>query len=86
MSIKAGLAMAAVLSVFSFAATAAQSVSNVPAGMQSIGVISVSGINRSPSEINDQLNAKASAMGARAYHVTEAYINNNYHETAEIYK
>lgn len=87
MSIKAGLAMIAALSVFSITANAAQSISSAQAtGMQSIGVVSVSGINGSPSDINNELNAKADALGARAYHVTEAYINGNYHGTAELYK
>lgn len=87
MSIKAGLAMVAVLSAFSFTVSAAQSISSAQAtGMQSIGVVSVSGVNGSPSDINDELNAKANALGARAYHVTEAYINGNYHATAEVYK
>ncbi len=87
MSMKAGLVIAGVLSILSFSTFAAQSVSNEQAqGMQPIGVITVSGIDGSPSDINSQLNHKAMTLGARAYHVTEAYINGNYHETAIIYK
>lgn len=87
MSIKAGLAMVGVLSALSFSTFAAQSVSSEQARrMQSIGVITVSGIDASPSDINEQLNNKAESLGATAYHVTEAYINGNYHETATIYK
>lgn len=87
MSIKAGLAMMGVLSALSFGASAAQSVTSEQAqAMQSIGVISVSGLDASPSEINEQLSNKADAMGATAYRVTEAYMNGNYHETASIYK
>lgn len=87
MKIKAGLAMVSVLSALSFSTFAAQSVSSEQArGMQSLGVITVSGINASPSDINEQLNNKATSLGAKAYHVTEAYINGNYHETAIIYK
>ena len=87
MSIKAGLAMMGVLSVLSFGASAAQSISSEQAqGMHSLGVITVSGVSASPTDINDQLNAKAEAVGATAYHITEAYMNGNYHETAQLFK
>ncbi len=87
MSIKAGLAMMGVLSVLSFTATAAQSINSEQArGMHSIGVITVSGVNASPSDISNQLNEKATSMGATAYQVTEAYMNGNYHETARVFK
>ena len=87
MSIKAGLAMMGVLTVLSFTASAAQSINSEQAqGMHSIGVITVSGINSAPSDINQQLNSKADAMGARAYEITENYMNGNYHATTVVFK
>ncbi|QKJ85439.1 hypothetical protein PMPD1_0462 [Paramixta manurensis] len=76
-------------SVLSFGANAAnlvteQQVSND--NLQSVGTISVSGIDGSPMSIRQSLSQKADEQGASAYRVIEARNNGNYHATAEIYK
>ncbi len=87
MNIKNSIATLSVLSALSFGAFAAESVNADQAqNLQSVGTITVSGIAGSPMEINQQLNQKADAKGARAYRVIEAYNEGNYHATAELYK
>lgn len=87
MNVKTTIAAASLLSMLSFGAFAADSVNADQAqNMQSIGTISVSGVSASPMDIRAQLNQKADAQGAKAYRVVEAYINGNYHATAELYK
>jgi hypothetical protein len=54
--------------------------------MQSIGTITISGIDGSPSDIKAQLSDKADAKGATAFHIVEAHLDGNYHATAEIYR
>ena len=87
MKIKTTVAALGLLSMVSFGAFAAQSISAEQASsMQSLGTITTSGIDGSPSDIKAQLSAKADAKGATAYHIIEARIDGNYHATAEIYR
>ncbi|KGT94464.1 membrane protein [Erwinia typographi] len=87
MNIKNSIAALSVLSALSFGAFAAESVNADQAqNLQSVGTITVSGTAGSPMEINQQLNQKADAKGAKAYRVIEAYNEGNYHATAELYK
>ena len=76
-------------SVLSFSASAADLVTEQQAAsqnLQSMGTISVSGLDSSPMTIRDALSQKANQQGASSYRVIEAYNNGNYHATAEIYK
>lgn len=87
MNIKTTIATLSVLSALSFGAFAADSINaEQAANLQPVGTISVSGIGGSPMDIHQQLNAKAEAQGAKAYRVVEAYNDNSYHATAELYK
>ena len=87
MKIKTTVAALGLLSMVSFGAFAAQSISAEQASsMQSLGTITTSGIDGSPSDIKAQLSDNADAKGATAYHIIEARIDGNYHATAEIYR
>ncbi|ERH63613.1 MULTISPECIES: peroxide/acid stress response protein YhcN [Pantoea] len=87
MNVKTTIATLSVLSALSFGAFAADSINaEQAANLQPVGTISVSGIGGSPMDIHQQLNAKAEAQGAKAYRVVEAYNDNSYHATAELYK
>ncbi|MFQ1682810.1 peroxide/acid stress response protein YhcN [Pantoea dispersa] len=87
MNVKTTIATMSVLSALSFGAFAADSINaEQAANLQPVGTISVSGIGGSPMDIHQQLNAKAEAQGAKAYRVVEAYNDNSYHATAELYK
>ncbi|MBK4785315.1 MAG: peroxide/acid stress response protein YhcN [Pantoea sp. Pent] len=87
MNVKNAIATLSVLSALSFGAFAADSINaEQAANLQPVGTISVSGIGGSPMDIHQQLNAKAEAQGAKAYRVVEAYNDNSYHATAELYK
>lgn len=87
MNVKTTIATLSVLSALSFGAFAADSINAEQAvNLQPVGTISVSGIGGSPMDIHQQLNAKAEAQGAKAYRVVEAYNDNSYHATAELYK
>ncbi len=87
MNVKTTIATLSVLSALSFGAFAADSINaEQAANLQPVGTISVSGIGGSPMDIHQQLNAKAEAQGAKAYRVVEAYNDNSYHPTAELYK
>lgn len=87
MNVKTTIATLSVLSALSFGALAADSINaEQAANLQPVGTISVSGIGGSPMDIHQQLNAKAEAQGAKAYRVVEAYNDNSYHATAELYK
>ncbi|RQM37329.1 peroxide/acid stress response protein YhcN [Erwinia psidii] len=87
MKFNTAIATLSVLFTLSSGAFAADSVNRAQAqNMQSLGTISVSGVNASPMDIRDQLNQKAESRGATAWSVTEAYNNGNYHVTAELYK
>ncbi|MGV3345793.1 YdgH/BhsA/McbA-like domain containing protein [Enterobacteriaceae bacterium LUAb1] len=54
--------------------------------LQSIGTITVSGIDGSPMTIREALSQKADKLGASKYRIIEAMSNGNYHATAHIYK
>ncbi|MDU6411363.1 MAG: peroxide/acid stress response protein YhcN [Yersiniaceae bacterium] len=87
MNIKTTIAAASTLSALSFGAFAAQSIdATQAASLQSMGTISVSGVSAAPSDVRQALSEKADNKGAKAYRVVEAYINGNYHATAEIYQ
>lgn len=87
MNIKTTLAAVSLLSTLSFGAFAAESVNADQAqNLQSVGTISVSGVAGSPMDIKQKLSDKADAQGASAYRVIEAYNNDTYHATAELYK
>ncbi|ATZ12851.1 peroxide/acid stress response protein YhcN [Erwinia amylovora] len=87
MYIKTTIAAFGLLSTLSFGAFAAQSVnSDQTKGLQSIGIVSVSGVSGSPMDIRQALNDKAREKGASAYRVIENYQNGNWHATAELYQ
>ncbi|EMG3986361.1 peroxide/acid stress response protein YhcN [Serratia marcescens] len=87
MNMKTTLAAFGLLSAISFGASAAQLVTNdQTTNLQSIGTITVSGIDGAPTDIRQALSDKADAKGATAYRVIEARNEGNYHATAEIYK
>ncbi|CAH0214087.1 peroxide/acid stress response protein YhcN [Erwinia aphidicola] len=76
-------------SVLSFGASAASLVTNDQVNnqnLQSVGTVSVSGINGTTMDIRHQLSEKADQQGASAYRVIEARNDGNYHVTAELYK
>ncbi|MEI2265341.1 peroxide/acid stress response protein YhcN [Erwinia sp. CGal63] len=83
------IAALSLASVLSFGASAANLVTDqqvASENLQSVGTISVSGIDGAPTTIREQLSQKADQQGATAYRVIEAYNNGNYHATAELYK
>lgn len=83
------LAALGLASVLSFGASAAQLVTNeqvAQQNLQSVGTVSVSGIDGAPSDIRQQLAEKADSLGASAYRVIEARNEGGYHATAELYK
>lgn len=76
-------------SVLSFGASAASLVTNDQVNnqnLQSVGTVSVSGINGTTMDIRHQLSEKSDQQGASAYRVIEARNDGNYHVTAELYK
>ena len=89
MKTKLAIAVLSLASVLSFGASAANLVTDQQAtsqNLQSMGTISVSGIDGAPTDIRQELSQKADKQGASAYRVIEAYNNGNYHATAELYK
>ena len=89
MKTKLAIAVLSLASVLSFGANAANLVTDQQASsqnLQSMGTISVSGIDGAPTDIRQELSQKADKQGASAYRVIEAYNNGNYHATAELYK
>lgn len=87
MKIKTTLSVLGMLSVLSFGAAAADSISaDQAANRQAMGTISVGAIGSSPMDIHDMLNQKAQAQGASAYHIIEARTGSHWHVTAELYK
>lgn len=79
------VAVAAVLSMLSFGAFAAQQVENAPLNSQKIGVVSASGATNL-DQLQSELAAKAAEAGASSYQITSASGNNLMHGTAVIYK
>lgn len=89
MKTKLAIAVLSLASVLSFGVSAANLVTDQQAtsqNLQSIGTISVSGIDGAPTDIRQELSQKADKQGASSYRVIEAYNNGNYHATAELYK
>lgn len=83
------IAALSLASVLSFGASAANLVTNeqvASQNLQSVGTISVSGIDGTPTDIRQQLSEKADKQGATSYRVIEARNDGNYHATAELYK
>ncbi|ANI30731.1 hypothetical protein PL78_12975 [Yersinia entomophaga] len=87
MNIKTTVAALSVLSALSFGVFAADSINaSQAANLQSVGTITVSGVNGTPSDIRQALSDKADAQGAKAYQVIEAREDGNFHATAKIYQ
>jgi len=83
------IAALSLASVLSFGASAANLVTNeqvASQNLQSVGTVSVSGINGTPMDIRHALSAKAEQQGATSYRVIEARNDDSYHATAELYK
>lgn len=83
------IAVISLTSALSFGANAANLVTSQQVeneNLQPIGTVSVSGINGVPTDIRQELSQKADEQGAKSYRVIEAYNNDNYHATAELYK
>lgn len=81
---------AALIATASFATQAAQEVSSDQAAkLQSMGVISLSNVSGSPTDVESALNAKASADGASHYRIIGMSTpgdSSNYSASAEIYR
>lgn len=83
------IAVLGLTSVLSFGASAANLVTSEQVAnenLQSVGTVSVSGLDSSPMTIREALSQKANQQGASSYRIIEAYNNGNYHATAELYK
>lgn len=79
------LITAALLSSFSFASFAAVEVQATPADQQKVGTISANAGSNLGS-LEEQLAAKADAMGAKSFRITSVTGPNTLHGTAVIYK
>ncbi|AJI83170.1 putative biofilm stress and motility protein A [Yersinia enterocolitica] len=81
---------AALIATASFATMAAQEVSSEQAiKLQSIGVISLSNVSGSPTDVESALKAKADADGASHYRIigiSNPGDSSNYSASAEIYR
>ena len=87
MKIKTTVATLSILSVLSFGAFAADSITADQAQTrESIGTVSVGAIGTSPMDMNQMLNKKAQEQGASSYRVIEARSGDHWHATAELYK
>lgn len=83
------IAALSLASVLSFGASAANLVTSdqvASQNLQSIGTVSVSGIDGTPTDIRQALSVKADQQGATSYRIVEAHNDGNYHATAELYK
>lgn len=81
------VAALSILSVLSFGAFAADSISAEQAqNREAIGTVSVSAIGSSPMDMHEMLNQKAEQQGASAWRVVEARTGDSWHATAELYK
>ncbi|MGM7757805.1 DUF1471 domain-containing protein [Yersinia enterocolitica] len=80
----------ALIATASFATMAAQEVSSEQATkLQSIGVISLSNVSGSPTDVESALKAKADADGASHYRIigiSNPGDSSNYSASAEIYR
>ena len=87
MKVTTTIAAFSILSALSFGAFAAQPVTQDQAkNLQSVGIVSVSGVAGSPTDIRQALSDKADEQGAKAFRVIEVRQEGNYHATAEIYQ
>ncbi|CAX61591.1 peroxide/acid stress response protein YhcN [Erwinia billingiae] len=89
MKTKLAIAVLGLASVLSFGASAAHLITDQQASeqnLQSMGTISVSGVDGAPTDIRHELSQKADQQGASSYRVIEARNDGNYHATAELYK
>lgn len=87
MKTKTTVAALSILSVLSFGAFAADSISAEQAqNREAIGTVSVSAIGSSPMDMHEMLNQKAEQQGASAWRVVEARTGDSWHATAELYK
>ena len=87
MKIKTTVTALSILSVLSFGAFAADSISSDQAqSRQAIGTVSVGGVSSSPMDIRAALDQKAQEQGASSYRIVEARTGDNWHATAELYK
>ncbi|HDL8508916.1 TPA: DUF1471 domain-containing protein [Yersinia enterocolitica] len=81
---------AALIATASFATMAAQEVSSEQATkLQSIGVISLSNVSGSPTDVESAMKAKADADGASHYRIigiSNPGDSSNYSASAEIYR
>lgn len=83
------IAALSLASVLSFSASAAQLVTHdqvAEQNLQSVGTVSVSGLDGTPGDIRHHLAEKADQQGASAYQVIEARNEGGYHATAVLYK
>ena len=84
---KTTIAALSILSVLSFGAFAADSISTEQAqNRESIGTVTIGSVSSTPMDMNAMLNQKAEQQGASAYRVIEARTGDNWHATAELYK
>ncbi|WJD49910.1 MULTISPECIES: peroxide/acid stress response protein YhcN [unclassified Enterobacter] len=87
MKIKTTVAALSILSVLSFGASAANVIGSDQAqARQSIGTVSVGGVNSSPMDMRAALDKKAEQEGASSYRIIEARTGDSWHATAELYK
>ena len=87
MNVKTTIAAVSLLSVLSFGAFAAESVTAEQAqNLQPVGTVSLGGVAGVPMDIHQALQAKAEREGASAYRIIEARNNDTWHVTAELYK
>nr|WP_318384634.1 peroxide/acid stress response protein YhcN [uncultured Enterobacter sp.] len=87
MKIKTTVATLSILSVLSFGAFAADSISADQAqNRQGLGTVSVGGISTSPMDMRQALDKKAQEEGASSYRIIEARTGDSWHATAELYK
>ncbi|WP_067710250.1 MULTISPECIES: peroxide/acid stress response protein YhcN [unclassified Erwinia] len=89
MKTKLMISMISLAAVLSFGASAANLVTQEQAdsqNLQSMGTVTISGIDGVPTDMRQQLSQKAEEQGASSYRVIEARNEGNYHITAELYK
>ncbi len=55
-------------------------------GRQTMGTISIIGINGSPSDVSEALASRTEKQDAGHFRFIEAHVSNNWHATAELYR
>ena len=87
MKIKTTVAALSILSVISFGAFAADSITSDQAQTrESLGTVSIGSVGSTPMDMHQMLNKKAQEEGASSYRIIEARTGSNWHATAELYK